>query len=360
MSILDKQLKPAPRRRSRRRLYISLGIVIVLLAGLFIFTNVGNDVGFVVHFVAPPAHFTYSGHSDYISAVAWSPDGKRIASASGDHTAQVWDADNGGHVLTYRGHSSDVLALAWSPNGQYIATGSLDTTVQVWNATSGATVYTYRGHTDAIFDVAWSPDGKRIASVSADNTIQIWDALTGQNVVTYRGSASLRGGSTASNAVAWSTDGKTLAIGGVGPAMILDAATAKITGYYGPNGGESHAVAFSPDGKYLAIGRDDSTVEVWNLTTHSNVYTYNGHTADVFTVAWSPDSKRIASGGADATVQVWDALTGGHEYTYRGHLDYYWGHFTSAQEVDTLAWSPDGTHIASGGDDNTVQVWQPQ
>ena len=360
MSILDKELRPVPRRRSRKRLYISLGIVIILLAALFIFTNVGNDIGFVVHFVTPPQHFTYSGHSDYISAVAWSPDGKRIASASGDHTAQVWDASNGGHVLTYRGHSSDVLALAWSPNGQYIATGSLDTTVQVWNSITGATVFTYRGHSDAIFDVVWSPDGRRIVSLSNDNTIQIWDALTGQNVVTYRGPSSIRGGSTASNAVAWSTDGQTLAIGGIGPAMLLNAATAQVVGYLGPNGGESHAVAFSPDGRYLAIGRDDSTVEVWDLATKSMVYTYSGHTADVFTVAWSPDSKRIASGGGDATVQVWDALTGGHEYTYRGHLDYYWGHLTSAQEVDTLAWSPDGRQIASGGADNTVQVWQAQ
>src|SRR5579859_4290744 len=180
MSILDKELRPIPRRRSHKRLYISIGIVIVLLAGLFIFTNVGNDIGFVAHFVTPPQHFTYSGHSDYISAVAWSPDGKRIASASGDHTAQVWDASNGGHVLTYRGHASDVLALAWSPNGQYIATGGLDATVQIWNAATGATVYTYRGHNDAVFDVAWSPEGQRIASASNDGTVQIWKAFTGQ------------------------------------------------------------------------------------------------------------------------------------------------------------------------------------
>lgn len=358
MSILDKQFTPKPKRRSHRRLYIILGIVVILIAALFLFTNVGNDVAFVGHFVTPPQHFTYSGQSDYISAVAWSHDGKRIASASGDHTAQVWDASNGGHVLTYRGHSTDVLALAWSPNSQYIATGSLDNTVQVWNPVNGATLYTYRGHRDAIFDLAWSPDSKRVASVSNDGTVQMWDALTGQHVVTYTGPTSLRGGTAASNAVAWSADGQYLAIGGIGPAILISTATAKVVGYYGPPGGESHAVAFSPDGTYLAVGRDDTTVEVWNVAAHTKVYTYNGHTGDIFTLAWSPDGKRIASGGADATVQVWDALTGGHEYTYRGHLDYYWGHFTSGQEVDTLAWSPDGKQVASGGTDNTVQVWQ--
>ncbi len=123
---------------------------------------------------------------------------------------------------------------------------------------------------------------------------------------------------------------------------------------------DPYAVTFSPNSKYLAVGRDDNTVEIWDVAMNSNVYTYSGHTGNIFTVAWSPDGKRIASGGADATVQVWDALTGGHEYTYRGHLDFYWGHFTSGQEVDTVARSPDGKQIASGGTDNTVQVWQAQ
>jgi eukaryotic-like serine/threonine-protein kinase len=360
MSLLHKQLTPMPQRRSRRRLYITLSIVAILVVFLLLFTNISNDAAFVAHFATPPQHFTYSGHSSYVNSVAWSPDSKRIASASSDHTAQVWDASNGGHVLTYRGHSADVLTLAWSPGGQYIATGSLDTTVQVWNPLNGATLYTYRGHSDAIFDLAWSPDGKRIASVSSDGTVQIWDALTGQRVVTYTGSSTLRGGIAASNAVAWSPDGQFLALGGPGSAMLINPATATVIGYYGPHGGDSYAAAFSPDSNYLAVGRDDTTVEIWDIATNTNVYTYSGHTGNIFTLAWSPDGKRIASGGADATVQVWDALTGSHEYTYRGHLDFYWGHFTSDQEVDTVAWSPDGKHIASGGTDDTVQVWQPQ
>jgi WD40 repeat protein len=358
MSLLDKQLKPPPPRRSHKGLYISLGILAVVIAFILLFTNVGADIAFIVHFFTPPKHFTYTGHSNYVSGLAWSPDGKRIASASGDHTAQVWDATDGGHVVTYRGHSSDVLTLAWSPDGQYIATGSLDTTVQVWNPISGATVYTYHGHTDAVFDLAWSPDSQRIVSASADGTVQIWQALTGKRIATYTGPSNLRSGVAASNAVAFSPDGKQVAIGGVGPATLIDAATARIIGYYGPHGGETHAVAFSPDGRYLAIGRDDSTIQVWNVATGTSAYTYSGHNNDIFTLAWSPNGKRIASGDAAGSIQVWDALTGGHVYTYRGHLDYYWGHFTSNQEVDALAWSPDGKQIASGSTDNTVQVWQ--
>jgi len=133
MSILDKGFTRPP-RRSRRRMIIILGVVLVVILALVFFTDVPGEIAFVVHFVTPPNHFTYHGHSDYVSAVAWSPDGKRIASASGDHTVQVWDATNGGHVYTYRGHASDVLTVAWSPDGKYLASGSLDTTVQVWNA----------------------------------------------------------------------------------------------------------------------------------------------------------------------------------------------------------------------------------
>src|SRR5437870_12510533 len=119
MSILDKPLTPRT-RRSRWRVFLSLGILLILLITLFVFTDVRADIAMVVHFVSAPNHFTYSGHSNYVSAVAWSPDGKRIASASGDHTVQVWDAANGGHILTYRGHSSDVTSLSWSPDGKYI------------------------------------------------------------------------------------------------------------------------------------------------------------------------------------------------------------------------------------------------
>jgi WD40 repeat protein len=320
MSILDKEFTPPP-RHSRRRLVIILSVIVVAILAITLFTDVRGEIAFVVHFVTAPNHFTYHGHTDYVSAVAWSPDGSRIASASGDHTVQVWDATGGGHVYTYYGHATDALTLAWSPGGKYLASGSLDTTVQVWNATNGDRLYTYHGHNDAVFDVAWSPDGTRIAS-------------------------------------ARSPDGKRIVIGGLGDAILLDAGTARPLGYYGYHGGTVHSVAWSPDGNYIATGRDDTTVQVWNVATTKNVYTYTGHTTDVFTVAWSPDGKRIASGSADGLVQVWDALTGNHVYTYRGHADYYWGHFTSGQAVDTMAWSPNGKRIASGGNDMTVQVWQ--
>ena len=123
------------------------------------------------------ALYTYHGHSASINTVAWSPDGKRIASGSDDHTVQVWDAANGGHVFTYRGHTDHVVTAAWSPDGKRIASGSNDGTAQVWDAADGGHVFIYRGHSGPVWTVAWSSSGKRIASGSADKTVQVWLAL---------------------------------------------------------------------------------------------------------------------------------------------------------------------------------------
>ncbi len=151
--------------------------------------------------------YTYRGHSSGVLAIAWSPDGKRIASGSRDTTMQVWDAADGGNTYTYRGHSDNVTAVAWSPDGKRIASGSWDKTVQVGDAADGGNTYTYRGHSSGVNAVAWSPDGKRIASGSRDTTMQVWDAADGGNGYTYRGHSSLV------YAVAWSPDGKRIASG---------------------------------------------------------------------------------------------------------------------------------------------------
>jgi WD40 repeat protein len=160
------------------------------------------------------ALYIYRGHSASVVTVAWSPDGKRIASGSNDSTVQVWDATNGGHVYTDHGHVGRVNAVVWSPDGKRIASGSADTTSQVWDAVNGGHVLVYRGQTDAVWSVAWSPDGKRIVSGSGnidtgkgDTTAQVWDATNGGPILIYRGQ------SEPVWSVAWSPDNTLVASG---------------------------------------------------------------------------------------------------------------------------------------------------
>ena len=157
----------------------------------------------------------YRGHHNAVSAVVWSPDGKRIASASYDKTVQVWDAATGHLFFTYRGHTNWVTAVAWSPDGKRIASVSFDKTVQVWDAVTGkpAWIYCCLGWVNG---VAWSPNGKYVASASSNKTVEIWNGVTDHLVLTYRGYRS-----------------------------------------------EVLTVAWSPDGAHIASGDDDGMVRIW-------------------------------------------------------------------------------------------------
>lgn len=237
-----------------------------------------------------------------VSAIAWSPNGKYIATGGWDHTVQVWDAKSGDTPMeTYTGHSELVDTLAWSPDGKYIASGSWDHTVQVWNASTGQHILTHIEGNEFVNTLAWSPDGQEIASGGSDTKVQIWNARTGATRLTY------------------------------------DYAI----------GDPVDAVVWSPDGKEIAFGGRDTTVQVWDASTETLLFTYKGHSKEVDTLAWSPDGNYVASGSYDSTVKVWDAKTGTTKLTYKGHSDF----------VDALAWSPDSTKIASGSWDNTAQVW---
>ncbi|QBD82443.1 hypothetical protein EPA93_43300 [Ktedonosporobacter rubrisoli] len=250
--------------------------------------------------------YTYTGHSNVVYAVTWSPDGKYVASGGADQTAQVWSATNGFPILIYRGHSATVTALAWSPNGTRIASASDDHTVHVWNQ-NGNLLYICRGHTNSVHTVAWSPDGTKLATGSSDNTARIWDT-SGNLLMSY----------TDHHATVWS-------------------------------------VTWSPSGRYLAsasgsVGSPDHTVKIWDINTGSTTFTYNGHNDLVFYAVWSPDGKHIASGGNGGSLQLWSAISGNQELIYRGHTDTVYG----------LSWSPDSTRLASGSLDNTVKIWDIQ
>jgi WD40 repeat protein len=323
--------------------------------------------------------YTYQGHSASVVTVVWSPDGQHIASASHDHTVQVWDAFTGSKMHTLN-HRSLVNAVAWSPDGQFIASAGFSGTVHIWETGGGVNVLIYYGHTGAmggsVNSLAWSPDNKHIASASNDHTAQVWDPTTGLNICTYHGHA---GWFRRVRALAWSPDNKYIASASNdktvrvwedqagskddGPrssksndktVQIWEATAGHCVFTYNKHYDWVTSVTWSLDGHFIASGSADKTVQVWevglsqkNSLQHTSL-TYVGHSSGVTTVAWSPDGKYIASGSADRTVQVWYAATGDHIFTHKGHVD----------KVNTIAWSSDGKYIAAGSADGIVQVWK--
>ncbi|KAK4248937.1 hypothetical protein C7999DRAFT_30627 [Corynascus novoguineensis] len=206
---------------------------------------------------------TLEGHSDWVWSVAFSPDGQRLASGSGDTAIKIWDTASGSCAYTLEGHGYLVLSVAFSPDGQRLVSGSRDEKIKIWDAASGSCLHTLEGHSGLVCSVAFSPDGQRLASGSGDETIKIWDAVSGSCLHTLEGHSDW----------VWS-------------------------------------VAFSPDGQLLVSGSRDEKIKIWDAASGSCLHTLEGHSDSVLSVAFSPDGQRLASGSSDKTIKIWDAISG--------------------------------------------------
>ncbi|KAJ6522160.1 quinon protein alcohol dehydrogenase-like superfamily [Mycena capillaripes] len=291
------------------------------------------------------------GHSDKVTSVALSADGKRVISGSDDCSVCIWNADTGEQVgAALKGHSGRVTSVALSANGKRAVSGSRDFTIRIWNLDTDKEVgVALEGHSNAVASVALSADGMCVVSASHDKTMRIWNADTGEQI-----GAALEGHSDPVTSVAISADGKR-AVSGAHDRTVRIWNTEMSEQVGGPpqvRSGMFTSAALSADGKRLACGFDDHTVRIWNVDTGEQFGTaLEGHPVLVTSVAFSVDGRCVVSGSlTDTTVRIWDADLGEQVATLEGHLD----------GVESLALSSDGHRIISVSRNGTVRLWNPE
>jgi WD40 repeat protein len=348
----------------------------------------------------------FAGHQAEVTAVALAPDGKTLVTASLDQTVRLWESATGRELRQFirpvpRKDAADVGSFApllgFSPNGKTVSAGYPDGTICIWDADTGKALRDFSGHATPVAALVFSPSGKALASGGIDGLVRLWDVATGKKVRELKlppipRIAGLNGGSAGTIHLAFSPDGKTLAVGGPGAERMVygtqqpairfwEIATGQVrgqivvpepsAGFYGSWGGSIFidgtgsdlriiggpggnqagvtALAFGSGGRSLAFGRGD-TLYLWERVRRQELRLLGGAATTVSSLAFSPDGKTLAVAGGQRSIRFWDVERG----TALCELEADRGGVTS------VAFSADGKTLASGGTDTTALIWDVQ
>ncbi|MGV9563824.1 nSTAND1 domain-containing NTPase [Streptomyces sp. NPDC003480] len=312
-----------------------------------------------------PLSSVLSGHTQAVYAVAFSPDGRTLATGAGDDTIRLWNLADPAHPVPLgrplTGHTSWVYWLQFSPDGHTLASASRDHTARLWDVRDPlhprALGRPLSRHRDFVFSVSFSRDGRTLATASHDHTVRLWDVSDPAHAKAL--GRPLTGASDSVASAAFSPDGRTVAAPGHDHMIrlwnVVDRMRPKLWRKPLSNPDVVYAVAFRRDSRLMASVGDDRKVRLWDVSDPAHTRTLGrpltGHSSTLLAVAFSPDGRTLATGGADHTIRLWDVSDPLHPSAVGQPLIGHTGF------VNWLAFSPDGRSLASASDDHTVRWW---
>jgi WD40 repeat protein len=293
---------------------------------------------------------TLKGHSGWVTTMAFSPDGQRLATGSWDRTVKIWEVSTGEQLSTIEKKNKEIQALAFSRDGRWLATENSSNTVTLLDAATGQEVRALASDkplgplgSNWVYSIAFSPDGRWLATGVDDKTVRLWDVTLGTRMRDFTTSR------RRITYIAFSPDSRLLASGDDDKTIrIWDVASGEEVRKLSGHRKSIYAVAFSPNGRVLASASGDKTVRLWDVDSGREIRTLTGHGNAVTSLAFSPDGRWLVSGSWDRTVKIWEVGTGREVRTLSGH----------DQPVYSLAFDPRGFWLASGSEDGTIKLWR--